>query len=489
MRYILLISSILLSQYVSGQKYLMDPSFSPAIQFSAFGGLLRGAALDSSQRIVLWGYFEDSSYPNNLHVIRLENSGAVDVTFSQAPGYIPAVAGILNCSKFNSTYFFQVDNDFIIKCDSNGAIYDTTYSYNFQNDNTSFGEVHLPEIIQSERFLFGIDSVEFPPSSGLIRYLMKTNPDGSFDQNFNHNTNEVVKHILTQQNKYKVLLGDFTLYDSISSSFICRIDTNDILDTAFQNPFSNVFSFYNAFLLPDDKIFISGLMQLPNSVDTIQFIRLNPNGTIDSTFNNNISIFDQSLNHFGVIVSVCTTKDSGFLIGGSFTHIDGILRNNIARINYDGTLDLLEFNGTGVDSSAGNNIGLYPSVSQIIYENSSGFDKYYILGYFNSYYNAPVENIFRLIVDSTVNINEISVPSSFNIYPNPSSGQIFVESADHKIERINWTISNSLNFMVMHGDFNSNRKSINVHNLRSGLYFLNLFDNGSKILTKKIIIN
>jgi hypothetical protein len=44
-------------------------------------------------------------------------------------------------------------------------------------------------------------------------------------------------------------------------------------------------------------------------------------------------------------------SDGRIIVGGKFTSVNGIGRNNIARLNVNGTLDESFNPGTGIDSS------------------------------------------------------------------------------------------------------------------------------------------
>jgi uncharacterized delta-60 repeat protein len=84
-------------------------------------------------------------------------------------------------------------------------------------------------------------------------------------------------------------------------------------------------------LQPDGKAIIGGDLSISGPGGTANVIgRLNPNGTVDTTFDPLIT---------GVIEAVAVQTDGKIVIGGSFTSVDGTPRNNIARLNSDGELD------------------------------------------------------------------------------------------------------------------------------------------------------
>ncbi|MBE2285889.1 MAG: IPT/TIG domain-containing protein [Prosthecobacter sp.] len=81
---------------------------------------------------------------------------------------------------------------------------------------------------------------------------------------------------------------------------------------------------------PDGKTIIAGEFTSIQGVARNNIARLNADGTLDQGFNPNAG---------DVVRSVALQTDGKILIGGSFTTVAGTSRNRIARLNADGTLD------------------------------------------------------------------------------------------------------------------------------------------------------
>ncbi len=84
---------------------------------------------------------------------------------------------------------------------------------------------------------------------------------------------------------------------------------------------------------PDGKIVAAGTFNTYNGQHVGGLIRLNPDGTLDPTFNNNLFV--------SPITPIMLLDSSGrLLVAGSFTFTDGTsYTNKILRLNQDGTLD------------------------------------------------------------------------------------------------------------------------------------------------------
>ncbi|TXD80700.1 T9SS type A sorting domain-containing protein [Subsaximicrobium wynnwilliamsii] len=87
------------------------------------------------------------------------------------------------------------------------------------------------------------------------------------------------------------------------------------------------------------------------------------------------------------------------------------------------------------------------------------------------------------IYDSSLSIEENEFESQFNIYPNPTSDYIHIES---KFNIALLTVYNQKGQLILE---NKNENKINISKLNEGLYFLKIIDKNGYIQTKKIIKN
>src|SRR4030065_588368 len=92
---------------------------------------------------------------------------------------------------------------------------------------------------------------------------------------------------------------------------------------------------------PDNKILLGGSFTTIGGITRNNIARVNSDGTLDTGFDPNAN---------NLIDAIAIQPDNKILLGGSFTTIGGITRNRIARVNSDGTLD------TGFNPNANNPI-------------------------------------------------------------------------------------------------------------------------------------
>ncbi len=79
-------------------------------------------------------------------------------------------------------------------------------------------------------------------------------------------------------------------------------------------------------LQTDGKIIAKGSFTELNRTNVNRIVRLNVDGSLDTTFNPKID-------------ALATQQDGKIIIGGKFSNYNGTNRSRVARINSDGSLD------------------------------------------------------------------------------------------------------------------------------------------------------
>src|SRR5882762_574832 len=106
------------------------------------------------------------------------------------------------------------------------------------------------------------------------------------------------------------------------------------VDPSFLNGMTGPNSWlWAAALQPDGKLLVGGQFTSFNGVPRDQLVRLNADGSVDTTFSAGVTAGGPT------IPSVLVQPDGKVLIGGMFSGINGATRIRLARVNADGTLD------------------------------------------------------------------------------------------------------------------------------------------------------
>jgi uncharacterized delta-60 repeat protein len=189
--------------------------------------------------------------------------------------------------------------------------------------------------------------------------------DQSFINNVGNGASGEIKTIAKQSDGKIILGGAFTSFNSLSSNFIIRLNKDGSIDPSFQTNSATPLStdFVNSIAVQSDgKILVVGNFSSIRSVSVNNIIRLNSNGTNDTTFISNIGTGAN-----GAINVVLVQADGKILLAGAFTSFNGTSANRLVRLNSNGTLDTSFIASIGTGAS-GNilSMAIQPSDDKII---------------------------------------------------------------------------------------------------------------------------
>lgn len=167
--------------------------------------------------------------------------------------------------------------------------------------------------------------------------IARLNSDGTLDGNFNAATTNLIYCVALQTNGQIIIGGSFTNVGGSVHNRIARLNPDGSLDTSFNPSIEHYFvenpdnPVYCLAVQPDGRILAGGHFFLAEGGLTKPWlIRLNSDGTLDTTFNATPN---------DAVYSVALQVDGKIFIGGNFTLVNGTTQNYFARLNSDGTLD------------------------------------------------------------------------------------------------------------------------------------------------------
>ncbi len=165
--------------------------------------------------------------------------------------------------------------------------------------------------------------------------LARFNADGTVDPSFVPPAiNAPVSRFVVQPDGKIVIAGDFYRVGPSSSGGLARLLADGALDAAF--PSASVANVHALALQSDGKILVGGQISgIGASLTRPGVARFTAAGVPDSSF-------DAGLNSGAVVRAIALqTLDSTekILLGGTFTTVGGVTRNNLARVTLTGALD------------------------------------------------------------------------------------------------------------------------------------------------------
>jgi uncharacterized delta-60 repeat protein len=175
-------------------------------------------------------------------------------------------------------------------------------------------------------------------------FIARLNANGSVDTTFTGRPSYWVRHMALQTDGKIVIGGYFTRVDDQPRNRIARLNANGSLDTTFDPGLgmeviiaqgidggADPFVFWQE-IQADGKIVATGNFRYFNGASATGIVRINPNGSLDTTFN-----FGQGLDSWGRVVKILPNQQ--ILVGGWFTSYNGSGGHRLVRINPDGTRD------------------------------------------------------------------------------------------------------------------------------------------------------
>lgn len=166
------------------------------------------------------------------------------------------------------------------------------------------------------------------------------------------NINTTVLEARVQSDRGIVVCGLFTLYGAIPARRLTRLNSDGSLDTAFNlNVTPNATGGFDnrvdrIELTPAGKIYCGGYFKNLNGVTVNGICRLNADGTLDTSFATGTGFNG----HF--LSDILLRADGTLICIGDFTSYNGTAVNRIVSLNPDGTIDSSFNVGTGLNNYA-----------------------------------------------------------------------------------------------------------------------------------------
>jgi uncharacterized delta-60 repeat protein len=308
--------------------------------------------VQSDGKIVVGGQFTAWNGTTAGRIARLNSNGSLDTSFvtntgTGGTGTVRSVA-IQSDGKIiaggDSQFWNGASVGFIARLNSNGTA-DTTFTTN--NGTGANGSIVSIAVQSDDKILIGGGFSAW--NNTRISRIFRLNSDGTGAETLSSFANNTVNSMAVQSDGKILLGGAFTAWNGTIVNRIARLNFNGTLDTSFlTNTGTGGTGNVNAFAVQSDgKIVVGGDFSVWNGATASFIVRLNSDGTKDTTFSTNIGTGSNS-----VILSLAIQSDGKILVGGALTSWNGTTVGRIVRLNSDGTLDstFTTNNGTGADA-------------------------------------------------------------------------------------------------------------------------------------------
>jgi uncharacterized delta-60 repeat protein len=293
-------------------------------------------------KIIMSGFFTYESLKQR-YITRLNSDGTQDTTFKIGTGanYIVQDFALFDSGKILVAGSFDLFNGLTV-----GKILvlniDGTKDSTFNNQFVGFdsGHVSVVTVLPNEKIMV---SGKFYAYNGVSNPgFIRLNNDGTQDQSLtfgglksfasSSSPFDNISSIVSQPDGKFVIGGEFTVYNSITTNRIVRLNYDGTRDNSFVIGTGFNSRVEKLILLPDSKVVVGGTFTSYKGVSCPGLVRLNSDGSFDSTFKS--SWIGTSEGQILFINDIYNMPDGKILVSGSF-------KNNISfvRLNSDGTKD------------------------------------------------------------------------------------------------------------------------------------------------------
>jgi uncharacterized delta-60 repeat protein len=304
----------------------LDATFTPSAN-----DFVNGMAVQSDGKIIIGGFFTQINGTPRNYLTRLNPDGSLDSSFtSTANAEVTGIAVQADGKIILVGTFTQINGtprQYLARLNSNGTV---DASFTPTTDTNPFGVATQTD---GKIILVG----DFTQVNGTPRQnLARLNSDGTLDTSFTPTSDIGVNGVKVQADGKIVIGGGFGLINGTSRSRLARLNSDGSLDTSFTPsvnagmPSTVVF---DVAVQTDGKIVIGGEFSSVNGISRTRLARLNPDGSLDTSFN-------ASANNR--VVGIVIQADGRIVIGGSFTQISGTNRARLARLINDYTVSWAE---------------------------------------------------------------------------------------------------------------------------------------------------
>jgi uncharacterized delta-60 repeat protein len=195
------------------------------------------------------------------------------------------------------------------------------------------------------------NNVVYDPNSYSFANLGLLNSDFTYDPSFKPffnsgiTTSSLINSIIEQPDGKILVAGSFTLYKNFTTvSRALRLNSDLTLDAGFVTANGINVAPVTMALQSDGKVLLGGFFTTHGVTSYNRIVRLNSNGSLDTSF-----VIGTGFSE--VVRDIKIQSDGKILVGGNFTSYNGTSANRLIRLNIDGSIDSSFNIGTGFPST------------------------------------------------------------------------------------------------------------------------------------------
>lgn len=315
----------------------LDPNFDIGTGFNS--SISEILLLEEGKLLVIGGFTQYNGTAVNSIVI-LNEDGSIDQSFDSGSGIQSTNGGTfgVNCVVRQDDGKFIVGGNFnkyngmfvkkLIRINSDGSL-DTS----FEVDGFDGHPIDGLAIQEDGKILVGGRFNYFFTGGGVVRGLIRLLPNGSPDTTFDigegfvssTSTMDIRSINIREENKI-ILAGSFTGLNGTDAKAMIRLYEDGSIDESFHTFTSpNNHTIWDVKFQNDGKMLLAGYFEYYNGVPANNFIRLYPDGNVDSSFS-----IGTGFN--GGTFCIEVQEDGKIIVGGRYSLYNGNNSKSITRL-------------------------------------------------------------------------------------------------------------------------------------------------------------
>lgn len=284
--------------------------------------------------------------------------------------------------------------------------------------------------------------------------------------------------------------------DEPTGSNVIRFDADGQWDPTFQ---ANVWWGTACVFLPlaDGRVYVGGQFRIDGLQDTLNLVRLMPDGSLDPAFNNTLRYREWNPLYpidppYGIVRTIHPLPDGRLIVTGNFSYVDGEAHGCIALIDTAGNLldDYFEEGGCSAYYYQPTPFHT-PVYSKVISGISTAPDgSFYIWGAYHGYDDGTTNDTLQRMVSRLHGLN-VGVQENdhiaFSLYPNPATtfATLQVEQLPVSAELV---MRDVLGRLVRRQRVLSHYTDLELQDLRTGVFMIELLANGKRIGATRLVV-
>ena len=175
-------------------------------------------------------------------------------------------------------------------------------------------------------------------NTSFVGTCTRLNPDGTRDTGFRQPTlpiDSMPNALVVLPNGQILMGGDFMTVNGRPRRLLVRLNPDGTVDESFNTPFDRNGFAASLVPLPDGRVLVAGMLSITNTPGRQNLVRLNADGSWDRSFE-----VGAGPNDF--VFAVAAHASGSLYLGGAFVEVNGRPAPYLARVRCDGANPRLE---------------------------------------------------------------------------------------------------------------------------------------------------